>query len=298
MKNIPQDIKMTFQRTMRCPGKCDLFSSREERRNLESLLGKRISNKGLGVCKTLSDMLIASGAIDENHSVYAVLGQGVYGTVLGLCDTSTPRSSNKYALKIAKYDKDTESEVAMQNKFYDIGFAPKIHKFKLVGKNSYILMDHIDITLDEYLLDPRSIHEVDMIYAEIDSSISVMYSHKLIHGDMHSGNIVLNLKDDGSFDRIGFIDFGFSKFRDDDSIMTLETQFLMEYLQLLRSVDQINSTNSIRVKNTILRKIQSPELKEVLDVFQTGIDLRNDHTTQDDTYALIHEMFYLNELVM
>lgn len=76
-----------FERTVNCAGTCDLFRTRKEQRNIENLLKKRIGKRGGTMCSRVSEILHQFGAIPPDMSVYAVLGQGEYGTVLGVWHT-------------------------------------------------------------------------------------------------------------------------------------------------------------------------------------------------------------------
>lgn len=286
-----------FERTVNCAGTCDLFRTRKEQRNIENLLKKRIGKRGGTMCSRVSEILHQFGAIPPDMSVYAVLGQGEYGTVLGVCESGSTRST-KMALKITTDSKHARWEIEMQHKFHAIGLAPPVHNVTHFGGNTFILMGHIDMTLEEYLLNNKntiSTRELERIFDEIEDAVDTMYEYNISHGDMHTENMAVILDDSGSYTGITLIDFGFSSLRDGTNIITKELQVFREYLQLLRSSSCLENL-TCETRNVILRRLNRSDMIETRKTFQVGDDLENNETTQDDTFALVHEFFEDNAI--
>lgn len=281
-----------FKRSINCAATCDLFKTRKEHRNLENVLKRRVCRKGGTMCARVSEMLHKIGAMPLDLSAYTVLGQGEYGTVLGVCKTGSTRSI-KMALKINKDSVGARWEIEMQQKFHAIGLAPAIHGVSHVQGNSFILMDHIDTTIESYLTEKTvSATELTSIFSDIEHAVDVMYDNRLSHGDMHIGNIAVVLDHNGSFDGISFIDFGFSTVREDSSVITRELQVLREYLQLLRSSSNLEKSDEFR--RNVMQRLNNPDMIEIRAVFQAGEDLEHSHRTQDDTFEVVHEFFGKN----
>lgn len=284
-----------FERTVDCAATCDLFKTREEKENLEKILRKRIGRRGGTMCSRTSQILHRLGAIPSDLSVYSILGQGQYGTVLGVCNKGS-RSSSKMALKITTDSEHSRLEIDMQHRFQAIGLAPSVHSVSHSKGNTFILMDHVDMTIESYLMENNktiSVGELTTIFDEIEDAVDTMYDNNLSHGDMHMGNVAVILDDDGSYKGITFIDFGFSSGRDDSSIITKELQVLREYVQLLRSTTDLGDLED-ETRRIVMQRLNKPDLVEIRQVFQVGEDLEHNEKTQDDTFELVHEFFLEN----
>lgn len=280
-----------FKRTRECPGECDLFKTRGIRVKMEKLLRVRLGKRGRTMCESVTTTLRNMGAIPDNLSVYGVIGQGEYGTVLGVCDNSTPVDSKKFAVKVTEDSAHTRTEIEMQKRFHAIGLAPRIHDVTHVEGNTFIRMDHVDMTLESYFTNRTvRVAEAETIFQDIEDAVDNMYEHQLSHGDMHVGNIAVNVDDSGAYRSLIFIDFGFYSSRDEESIVTKPLQVLREYLQLLRSTSYMGSMEA-EAKRIIMRRLNQPDILEILGVFQVGDDLENNEETQDDTFTIVHEFF-------
>lgn len=271
-----------------CPSTCDLLNKRENKKIIENLLKMRIG--GRNVCRQLTDKMIDIGVIpDDNRPfVHSLIGKGEYGVVLGMCN----RSGKHFAVKIVNSNDNVQLEVEMQIKYNAIGLAPKIHQVRGYSGNSYITMDRISMTLDYYIRkDPNAGVYLSEIFNDIDASIDLQFMSRISHGDMHTGNIAIELNDDGSYDKMILIDFGFAKERteDDDTLITIQLQKFREYLQLLRSID--NGPHERQLVGLVMSRINSKELEEVRNIFTTGEDLENNMETQDETFRLVSEFF-------
>lgn len=282
-----------FKRTRDCPGGCDLFKTREVRMKLEKLLRVRLGRRGRTMCDSVTAALKRMQAMPDDLFVYGILGQGQYGTVLGACDRQTPVGSKQVAIKVTEDSAHSRREIEMQKRFHAIGLAPRIHSVTHVKGNTFIFMDHIDMTLESYFTDPgRTVRvaETVTIFQEIEDAIDTMYENKLSHGDMHVGNIAVNVDDSGAYRSISFIDFGFSSGRDDSSIVTKPLQVLREYLQLLRTTSFLGSMEA-EAKRIIMTRLDKPDITDIRGVFQVGDDLEYNEETQDQTFTLVHEFF-------
>lgn len=236
------------------------------------------------VTETLNQMNVCLGM-----SVYCVLGQGEFGTVLGICNKGDV-ASKKMALKITVDSSHSREEVEMQKLFHSIGYAPEIHDVTHSEGNTFILMDHIDMTLGQYLSkfkDVTTKAELEIIFGEIDSAIDKMYDSMLSHGDMHVENIAVILSDDSIFNGISFIDFGFSTVTTNQHLITKELLTLREYLQLLRSADKYSEN----VKQIVMRRLNRPDMAEIMRIFQAGPDIDKNNKTQDETLEVVIEFF-------
>lgn len=278
---------------------CDLFETREERQNLESLLGQRILNTHDTVCASVTALLEnnALGAIPEGHFVHSVLGQGSYGTVLGLCDSGTDA---KLALKIMSDSTDSRREVEMQRAFHAIGLAPTVQNVSEKRGKMFVLMSRVDATLREYFMKNARWTceaEVELIFGEIEELIRKLFDQRLAHGDMHLGNLAVELDDvgAGTFCGLTLIDFGLSKRIEDDSVVTLELQLFLEYLALLRTVDSRLGPLEGVVRRATMRRLDAPGLAEIRAIFQAGSDLANNHKTQDDTLHVVLGLAFPDE---
>ena len=283
----------SFRRTRDCPGECDLFKTRSTRVRLEKTLRVRLGKRGGTMCDSVTAALKSMHAMPDDLFVYGILGQGEYGTVLGACDKLTSVGSEKVAIKVTEDSVHTRREIEMQERFHAIGLAPRVHHVTHVNGNTFIAMDHIDMTLESYMTDPgRTVRvaEAETIFQEIGDAIGKMYDNDLSHGDMHVGNIAVNVDDSGAYRSISFIDFGFSSGKDDSSIVTKPLQVLREYLQLLRTTSFLGPLEA-EAKRIITRRLNEPDVAEILSVFQVGDDLENNHETQDQTFTLVHEFF-------
>jgi len=275
---------------MECPSVCSLLDKRSNKKILENLLRIRIG--GRNVCRQLTDTLIDFGVIPEDGRntpfINSLIGKGEYGVVLGMCN----KSGEHLAIKIVNSNDNVQSEVEMQIKYNSIGLAPKVHQVRVHDGKSYILMDRIGMTLEDYIkTDPHAGEYLPDIFNDIDASIVLQYMSRISHGDMHAGNIAIELKEDGSYDRIILIDFGFAKERteDDDTLITIQLQKFREYLQLLRSIE--NGPHEHQLMQLVMSRINSSELEEVKNIFTTGDDLDNNMETQDETFRLVSEFF-------
>lgn len=274
---------------------CDLFETRQDRQNLESLLGQRILGTHTTVCASVTALLEKDmRAIPEGHFVHSILGQGSYGTVLGLCEASSGTDA-KLALKIMSDSTDARSEVDMQREFYAIGLAPRIISVSEKRGNIFVLMTRVDMTLSEYLMKNArytSDGEIDLIFGEIEDLIRSLFHQRLAHGDMHLDNLVVNVNaEGGTFDGLGLIDFGLAKRIEGDSVVTLEMLLFMEYLSILRTVDSLLGPLEDVVLGAVMRRLDAPDLAEVRGVFQTGPNLEKNHKTQDDTLHVVLALF-------
>jgi len=278
---------------MECPSTCALLDKRKNKIILENLLKLRIGGKN--VCQQMTDKFIEWKVIPEDGEstsfVNSLIGKGAYGVVLGMCKSS----GEKLAIKIINSNDNVKMEVEMQVKYHSIGLAPKIHQVREHKGNSYIIMDQIRMTLDDYIKnDTRAGESLPAIFKDIDASIDLQYISRISHGDMHSGNIAIELNEDGSYDKLILIDFGFAKERteEDDILITPELQKFREYLQLLRSIEI--GPHESQLTELVMSRINSPELAEVNKIFTTGDDLANNMDTQDDTFRLVTEFFVEN----
>lgn len=251
------------------------------------------------MCSRVSSILHDLGALASDLSVYSVLGQGEYGTVLGVCKANGTRSA-KMALKVTVDSPDSRWEIEMQQRFHAIGLAPDIHDISHSEGKSFILMKHIDMTLEDYLLEKKvSSTELVSIFNDIEDSVDVMYNNNLSHGDMHVGNIAVVLDNNGRYKGISYIDFGFSTVRDESrvctrsSVITREVQVLREYLQLLRTSSFLGDLAD-EVRRIVMQRLNRPDMVQIRKLFQAGDDLENNEATQDETFELVQDFFAKN----
>ena len=285
---------------MYCSTECDLFKrDRHDKSALEGILKVRFGGGTYGnPCRQITKFCVDNNVFPDdidgtevrlgNTNVYSVMGVGTYGMVLGVC---TGRKK-KFAIKIVSTDfGPLDNEVEMQDLFYMLGLAPRVYGLKTWGSHSFISMDQIETTLYKYLVDNRESNAIDIhkIFGDVEGAVKTMYDHNIYHGDMHLDNIAVKLDSDGDYDGIMFIDFGFSEARIGSCThITLELQFFVEYLQILRTIDDGLGPLESRVRSIIMRKLRSPELRYVYNRFITGDDLEFNRRTQDDTLLLAH----------
>ena len=229
----------------------------------------------------------------ENTKVYSVLGAGSYGTVLGICN-----GVRLFALKIMqnKYGGAWHnSEIKMQNAFHNLGLAPKIYHTAETKELVFILMEQIDRTLHQYLIDEQrnlDTAQLQRICDDIEQSVRLQSVRRIYHGDMHLHNISVKEKD-GEYMGIGLIDFGFSGIRDeeDDEILNVNLQLLKEYISMLRSIDDELGVVESKLRAIIMAKIRAPEMSQMANIFIVDEDVEFSLQTQDDCILLIHEFW-------
>ena len=185
---------------------------------------------------------------------------------------------------------DSKHEVAMQRTFHAIGLAPAVLSVSEKRGKMFVLMSRVDTTLDDYLMENAkytSEAEVDLIFGEIEELIRNLFDRRLAHGDMHLGNLAVNL-DEGIFNGLALIDFGLAKRIEDDSGVTLEMQLFLEYLSLLRTIGSHLGPLEDVVRLVTMRRLDAPDLAEIRAIVQAGRpDLANNHETQDDTLHVL-----------
>ena len=290
---------------------CELFNrDRKDRIVLERLLKTRFGNSRFGnPCSLLSSKLFKMGVMPiqingiqlmkENTHIYSVLGMGEYGTVLGVCciDLETKREQ-RFAIKIVpeKYGNDkVEMEIEMHKIFVDLSLAPDIYHTASAGGNTFISMEQIDITLFDFLVKNKSSigSSIPRIFEDFENAIRLMFTMRVYHGDMHLDNIFVRTNSSGQYEGLGLIDFGFSGAWDEsnEQVMLLELQMFMEYIQVLRTVDENLGRLGPIIKKRVMSTLNLPKFEEIRRVFQVGDDLENNEKTQDESLCLVHEFW-------
>lgn len=144
------------------------------------------------------------------------LGGGAYGSVYKSCCGY----NCNYVMKVVRFNEDETSEVfleettleefqqeiEMQRKLAKVGVAPRIYdawKSKTLG---FFIMERLDKTLLRFLKEEDDNKKIDDIMDKVIDKIELMHKLDIIHGDLHSSNIMLNSKDEPYI-----IDFGMAR---------------------------------------------------------------------------------------
>jgi predicted Ser/Thr protein kinase len=136
---------------------------------------------------------------------FKFLGKGEVGTVFYVSKDS---KEDCYAVKIELIDSKYNPTFAFNNEVKSQkAFAPYAPHIYVSGiydlKIGFIIMDLIDETLDEYLVQQRTPQELDDVIQKIGNALEFLKKKKLTHGDLALFNIGF-LKSDR---KLVFIDF-------------------------------------------------------------------------------------------
>ena len=108
-------------------------------------------------------------------------------------------SNNKGTIRVVKFVKepfiDIEYEIVMQNIFARHKLSPKVYAYRtMAGGYCAIFMDKVDVMLEGYFQEKRTIEEIRLIVTGIEHIIDKMCEFNIAHLDAHWGNWGLTWK--------------------------------------------------------------------------------------------------------
>lgn len=139
-----------------------------------------------------------------------------FGRVYNICDAS---GNCNYACKIQEISPDItqkiENEIEQQNKAAELGVAPRIFQVMFSTNTSLIIMEKLSYTLQgkiKHLLNSPidskdKLRELLQILKEVKNLVFTLYSHDIIHNDLHTDNVMFNER----LNKFQVIDFGMSR---------------------------------------------------------------------------------------
>jgi len=148
------------------------------------------------------------------------LGEGVDAYTVQVC-------CNGNCLFVAKIieGKSKEKvvhEMAMQSAFAAIGkgIAPALVDAWSCGGTSYLIMEKIDTSVEQYIHDLANTPQVELreiasilqfIKDKVVAMVAAAHRHKLVHNDLNLGNVMLNLDENERPASVKLIDFSEAK---------------------------------------------------------------------------------------
>ncbi len=155
---------------------------------IEALSGMFLPRKGDFSSRRVNFPILVTG----------LYGQGANGIVFQVVDSS----SKQFALRVGDMD---EATVILQQVLADRKLAPQIyHVGTVTGLNTeFTVMQLIHGTLDNYF---EGSYNSQTVFKAISCLLDMKTILKMVHGDMHTGNIAI--LEDGQ--NLGFIDLEFA----------------------------------------------------------------------------------------
>jgi serine/threonine protein kinase len=133
---------------------------------------------------------------------HPLFGSGHYGVVYGACK----REECAYVMKVIKLGKQTsladfDQEVAIQSELAEHGLAlPVEDSWKCRGptKVGVIIMRSLDITVKDFLIQPITTEDVDVVISGVKKIMDNLHSLGYYHGDNHFANIMMKRISNGN----------------------------------------------------------------------------------------------------
>jgi len=219
--------------------------------------------------------------IPGGYNLSNLIGRGVWGSVYLLCDRGDYFTNCNLVIKIVKrnpkfyknapdFYSRMEREVYMQRIFFKEGLAPQLFmtkKYRFNGDDYFaMVMEKIDGILMNSLTNYPKGHSTDdyckMVLSGVSGLIQSMCRKNLIHGDLHSENIGIQLWVGDSDDDEDYVPGGDEKYDDQIGVQFMIIDFgwasegpcraRLEFLQLLRNI--VYAYDHKKFKNKTLGK--------------------------------------------
>ena len=176
------------------------------------------------------------------------LGHGAQGTVY-LIQKNDQTRAVKFQEKTTELD--TFYEVAMQIHFYKLNIAPELFLFDSWshGKNSMMVMERMDATIESYLFTKRSTKSLELLLKKVEYLIDYLCEHKIRHNDLHWGNLAL------LNNKVMLIDFGFASSDHQKCFKSVEWYQLARTLGS-RFKKDIEKSNRLFLGPKVLKKLK------------------------------------------
>jgi serine/threonine protein kinase len=165
-------------------------------------------------CKKLNQLLNINSDCDWSLLNYKEVGRGVKGYTLKACCNG----ECKYVVKVLPNQKLhlIEREIKMQNNFSELDIAPKILDAFTCDDNVYIVMEALDQTVKDFLLnlqkqkinDKQLTSIIEFLQNQTIELVKRSHHYGLAHLDLHLDNVMIKFDDQGNFNRLYLIDFG------------------------------------------------------------------------------------------
>ena len=194
--------------------------------------------------------------LNEKYDLMKILGEGTYGFVLRVLDR---KDNLQKVIKVQIIDtslkialSELRRELLMHKKFEKLGMAPRLFGSYIYSNEnnskyvSVIEMEEIDDNLDELLSKKRSDNQLDVILSQLYNILKVKKSQKIVHGDLHFGNIGFKKDKNGKI-KLYLIDFGFACCLNSD--ITYDAPEVVQIFKSLYKIDPYNE--KYLVKNII-----------------------------------------------
>jgi serine/threonine protein kinase len=220
------------------------------------------------------------------------IGEGSNGSVYHICIYN----KCKYILKVINYNKkkdskfilnEIENQYILNKKFPE--HIPKIDAYFTGKKGStnyiFVTMEYLNdyITLTEYLDNIykkyKNINKAENLLIKISKLITQINTHKIIHGDLHTDNIMVNKLGKKFY----VIDFGYSVNYKKQSDNRINLNNISK--KLLKTFDHWKFSSDLiehyKVDRNILCKLMIPDLKYYIRNYE------NINDTQEEWYNIL-----------
>jgi serine/threonine protein kinase len=145
------------------------------------------------------------------------IGRGEDATVyLACCDDVCNYVVKVIGARSSNFFSKVSREISIHEKFSNLGVAPRLIDAYICQKEASLVMEKKDMSVKQYVTLLLQ-HEVDSeiiltildeIEAEAIRLLRVTHNAKLVHDDLHTNNIMIDVSDDLEWHNVQFIDFG------------------------------------------------------------------------------------------
>ena len=145
------------------------------------------------------------------------IGRGEDATVyLACCDDVCNYVVKVIGARSSNFFSKVSREISIHEKFSNLGVAPRLIDAYICQKEASLVMEKKDMSVKQYVTLLLQ-HEVDSeiiltildeIEAEAIRLLRITHNAKLVHDDLHTNNIMIDVSDDLEWHNVQFIDFG------------------------------------------------------------------------------------------